>query len=68
MVLAVWRRAEAGKAAGCRQAGMTAKARFEMCGDAGIVLRQEISHREIDEAYQKSDECQNEEEPILQYP
>ena len=47
MVLAARRRAEAGKAAGCRQAGMTAKARFEMCGDAGIVLRQEISHREM---------------------
>ena len=47
---------------------MTAKARFEMYGDADIVLRQEISHREIDGAYQKSDECQNEEEPILQYP
>ena len=26
---------------------MTAKARFEICGDAGIVLRQEISHREL---------------------
>ena len=67
MVLAARRRAEAGKAAGCRQAGMTAKARFEMCGDAGIVLRQEISHREIDGAFQKSDACQNEEEPALQY-
>ena len=67
MVLAARRRAEAGKAAGCRQAGMTAKARFEMCGDAGIVLRQEISHREIDGVFQKSDACQNEEEPALQY-
>ena len=43
------------------------KVKLEMCGDAGIVLRQEISHREIDGAYQKSDECQNEEEPALQY-
>ena len=67
MVLAARRRAEAGKAAGCRQAGMTAKARFEMCGDVWFVLTQEISRREIDEASHKSDACQNEEEPALQY-
>ena len=67
MVLAARRREEAGTAAACRQAGMTAKARFEMCGDAGIVLRQEISHREIDGASPKSDACQNVEEPALQY-
>ena len=40
---------------------------LKICGDAGIVLRQEISHREIDEASQKSDACQNEEELALQY-
>lgn len=67
MVLAARRRAEAGKAAGCRQAGMTAKARFEMCGDVWFVLTQEISRREIDGAYQKSNAGQNEEEPALQY-
>ena len=43
------------------------KVKFEMCGDAGIVLRQEISHREIDEASQKSDACQNVAEAALQY-
>ena len=58
---------QAGKAAGCRLAERTVKARLEICGDAGIVLRQEISHREIDGAYQKSDACQNAEEPALQY-
>ena len=68
MVLAARRRAEAGKAAGCRQAGMTVKARFEMCGDAGIVLRQEISRREIDGAYQKSNAGQNVAEAALPYP
>ena len=44
------------------------KVKLEMCGDVWFVLTQEISHREIDGASQKSDACQNEEEPALQYP
>ena len=43
------------------------KVKLEMCGDVWFVLTQEISRREIDEASQKSDACQNEEEPALQY-
>ena len=43
------------------------KVKLEMCGDVWFVLTQEISHREIDGASQKSDACQNEEEPALQY-
>ena len=68
MVLAARRRAEAGKAAGCRQAGMTAKARFEMCGDADIDLTQEISHREIDGASRKTGAGQHVAEAALPYP
>ena len=44
------------------------KVKLEMCGDAGIVLRQEISHREIDGAYQKSNAGQNVAEAALPYP
>ena len=43
------------------------KVKLEMCGDVWFVLTQEISRREIDGAYQKSNACQNEEEPALQY-
>ena len=43
------------------------KVKHEMCGDVWFVLTQEISHREIDGASQKSDACQNVEEPALQY-
>ena len=43
------------------------KVKLEMCGDVWFVLTQEISRREIDGASQKSDACQNEEEPALQY-
>ena len=45
----------------------TVKVKLEMCGDVWFVLTQEISRREIDGAFQKSDACQNEEEPALQY-
>ena len=36
------------------------KVKLEMCGDVWFVLTQEISRREIDGAFQKSDACQNE--------
>ena len=44
------------------------KVKLEMCGDVWFVLTQEISHREIDEASQKSDACQNVAEAALLYP
>lgn len=68
MVLAARRHVQAGKAAGCRLAERTVKARLEICGGAGIVMRKEISHREIDGAAQKRDAYKNVEEPALPYP
>ena len=44
------------------------KVKLEMCGDVWFVLTQEISRREIDEASQKSDACQNVAEAALLYP
>ena len=44
------------------------KVKLEMCGDVWFVLRQEISHREIDGAYQKSNAGQNVAEAALPYP
>ena len=43
------------------------KVKLEMCGDVWFVLTQEISHREIDGASQKSDACQNVAEAALPY-
>ena len=44
------------------------KVKLEMCGDVWFVLTQEISRREIDGAYQKSNAGQNVAEAVLPYP
>ena len=46
----------------------TVKVKLEMCGDVWFVLTQEISRREIDRAYQKSNTGQNVAEAALPYP
>ena len=44
------------------------KVNLEMCGDVWFVLTQEVSRREIDGSYQKSNAGQNVAEAALPYP